>query len=767
VAVEVARLVAKLEADVRDFDRDMRKATKRLDGLEKSTRKAGGSMKKADGGIQRMTGSLKKMAAVAGVAFAAKKVLDFGRDAVRAASDLEESVNAVEVTFGEASAGILQLGEDAATSVGLANSEFNSLAVGFSAFVDKIDQGGGNVVGIMDDLTTRVADFASVMNLEVGEAGNIFRSALAGETEAIRRFGVDVSAAAVTTKALALGLGDSSGALSEQDKILARYQLVMEQTDKTAGDFANTSESLANQQRIFAAELENTKAEIGEALLPVMAELLQTARDLLPAFKQFAEGLAETFTNLGPVIQGVGFLIGKLGEVSSSATNAADEMRNPFSALGAFLAEALTQSPVTTFTKNLERTKSVIDGSISGSRAYAKSVRLINEAQGNNRKQAKAFSDGLKDISKAGGLTKTRIDELADAAELNDDQLKRLLLTSLQWAEANDQSGESILALRQAMTELVRSITDGEQAAIAMAEAMGFTLVPMDDVIGRTQDIRDAVLDGMIPALTEAEVAVEELTDAQKENIAKMEDARAATEDYRDALSDLVGTSERTFTDMASDVESFLTGFEKLPDRADITMEEFIHNFQERADEMTEFWTNLGTLVAMGNEALADELRRGGPEMAGLAADFVGDPIQAAIVNGMIAGAEGGLLQLLARLQGFVPPPLTFDARITTSEPGSIDPPPPPPPFRPGGGPGGTGLADGGPAVAGRPYIVGERGPELFTPRQSGTVTPNNQLSGSQYTFNQTFERVEGDNIDEDIQRGVLMAQLLEKAEAG
>lgn len=37
----------------------------------------------------------------------------------------------------------------------------------------------------------------------------------------------------------------------------------------------------------------------------------------------------------------------------------------------------------------------------------------------------------------------------------------------------------------------------------------------------------------------------------------------------------------------------------------------------------------------------------------------------------------------------------------------------------------GGGLAGGGPAQAGTPYLVGERGPELFVPRSAGTVVPN------------------------------------------
>jgi hypothetical protein len=41
-----------------------------------------------------------------------------------------------------------------------------------------------------------------------------------------------------------------------------------------------------------------------------------------------------------------------------------------------------------------------------------------------------------------------------------------------------------------------------------------------------------------------------------------------------------------------------------------------------------------------------------------------------------------------------------------------------------------TGRASGGPVTGGTSYIVGERGPELFTPNSSGMITPNNRLGG-------------------------------------
>jgi hypothetical protein len=40
------------------------------------------------------------------------------------------------------------------------------------------------------------------------------------------------------------------------------------------------------------------------------------------------------------------------------------------------------------------------------------------------------------------------------------------------------------------------------------------------------------------------------------------------------------------------------------------------------------------------------------------------------------------------------------------------------------------GFAAGGRPPVGKPSVVGEKGPELFVPRQAGTIIPNNQLSG-------------------------------------
>src|SRR5690606_9969958 len=59
--------------------------------------------------------------------------------------------------------------------------------------------------------------------------------------------------------------------------------LIYEQTSAAQGDFARTSDGLANQQRILDAQMENLKATIGQALLPVVLALVSTFNQLVQA----------------------------------------------------------------------------------------------------------------------------------------------------------------------------------------------------------------------------------------------------------------------------------------------------------------------------------------------------------------------------------------------------------------------------------------------------------------------------------------------------
>jgi len=75
---------------------------------------------------------------------------------------------------------------------------------------------------------------------------------------------------------------------------------------------------------------------------------------------------------------------------------------------------------------------------------------------------------------------------------------------------------------------------------------------------------------------------------------------------------------------------------------------------------------------------------------------------------------------------------------------------------------GGLFKADGGPVKAGGSYIVGERGPELFTPGSSGNITPNHQLGGS--TSVVVNVDASGSNVEGDEDRGRELGRLISVA---
>lgn len=228
----------------------------------------------------------------------------FGLDGIDLASDLNESFNATKVTFGaEVSAQITALGSDAATRLGLTSRAFNEIATQFSAFASTVRS--ENPASFIDELTTRGADFASVYNLEVNDALSLFQSGLAGETEPLRKFGLDLSAASVEAFAYANGIGVVGRELTEAEKVQARYGLLMAQTAATQGDFANTSDDLANQQRILAASYEEAQTKLGTALLPTMLLFTQLANDtLIPLLNDVVEKvgpqLATALTDAAP-----------------------------------------------------------------------------------------------------------------------------------------------------------------------------------------------------------------------------------------------------------------------------------------------------------------------------------------------------------------------------------------------------------------------------------------------------------------------------------
>ncbi|HEY7824651.1 MAG TPA: hypothetical protein VIG24_17550, partial [Acidimicrobiia bacterium] len=217
--------------------------------------------------------------------------------AIQAGSDLAESQSKVGQIFGETGDDIIAWSKTTAESLGVSQQGALDAASTFATFGKSAGLAGDDLGTFATDLTGMSSDLASFYNTSPEEAINAIGAALRGESEPIRKYGVLLDDATLKQRAMTEGIYDGTGALTPQQKVLAAQAEILAQTSDAQGDFARTSDGLANQQRIMQASLADTTAEIGTALLPVALELVNIFKDsVLPVI----QNVADFFTNLSP-----------------------------------------------------------------------------------------------------------------------------------------------------------------------------------------------------------------------------------------------------------------------------------------------------------------------------------------------------------------------------------------------------------------------------------------------------------------------------------
>ena len=232
---------------------------------------------------------------------------------VKAASDLEESAQAAEVTFKSAFEAVDQFANGAAGAFNLSRRAAFEYTAQLGGIFNASGLAAQASANMSIEATKLAADLASFKNLEIDVALQKIRAGLVGEVEPLRTVGVLLSAAAVEAKAMTLGLQDANGELSEGAKVQARFALITEQLSDAQGDVARTSESVANRTREMQKNMEDLRAEIGEQLLPVTSELLGKMNSLVTTMSETPDVAKTTAVSIG----GVALAITTLGLVAS------------------------------------------------------------------------------------------------------------------------------------------------------------------------------------------------------------------------------------------------------------------------------------------------------------------------------------------------------------------------------------------------------------------------------------------------------------------
>ena len=274
---EDGKVVYKIEGD-------NSQAMKALDEFEAEAKKTGDQFEDTvedtmDGAEKSVSGTAAKIAKAIGSAFVVKQVIEFGKAAIGVASDLNEVQNVVDTTFGDGSVKIDEWAKNAAEAFGESELQAKQFTSTLGAMFKSMGVGQADMEEMSMSLAGLAGDMASFYNLDPTEAFEKLRSGISGETEPLKQLGINMSVANLEAFALSEGITTAYNSMTQAEQATLRYQYIMSATADAQGDFADTSDSFANQQRILQLEIQTLAAEIGQDLMPVAQEILTIARD--------------------------------------------------------------------------------------------------------------------------------------------------------------------------------------------------------------------------------------------------------------------------------------------------------------------------------------------------------------------------------------------------------------------------------------------------------------------------------------------------------
>jgi hypothetical protein len=171
-------------------------------------------------------GNFSKKAALAFAAVAAAvgaMAIKIGTDAVKAASDLSETVSKVNVIFGDTAKDIERFAEGAASALGQTKQQALDAAATFATFGKAAGLSGQDLSKFSTEFVSLASDLASFNNTSPEQAINAIGSALRGEAEPLRQYGVLLDDASLRQANGLTAKGGLSEGLTNSEKAALKW----------------------------------------------------------------------------------------------------------------------------------------------------------------------------------------------------------------------------------------------------------------------------------------------------------------------------------------------------------------------------------------------------------------------------------------------------------------------------------------------------------------------------------------------------------------
>lgn len=248
-------------------------------------------------------GSLGKIASGIGIYFGLSELKNQVSTAINYASDLQEVQNVVDVAFGSSAKRIDEWANTTLEAFGINELSAKKYAGTMGAMLKSSGLAGDEVADMSMKISELAGDMASFYNLEGEDAFNKLRSGISGETEPLKALGINMSVANLEAYALSQGIETSFNKMSQAEQVMLRYNYLLQATGDAQGDFARTSDSFSNQQKLLAENWKAFTGELANGVLPTLAIGIAVLNKSI-------EFLSNNWSILFPIIAGVVGIMG-------------------------------------------------------------------------------------------------------------------------------------------------------------------------------------------------------------------------------------------------------------------------------------------------------------------------------------------------------------------------------------------------------------------------------------------------------------------------
>jgi len=594
-------------------DRDIKRAIKDLQSLQK------------DGGktSQSLGSSFKDIAAKAAlVGGAIAGVGAVINTFVQSASNLAESQSKVGVVFAENADEVMAWAKQSAVAFGQTEQQALEAAGTYGNLFQAFGLTRDAATEMSTTMVELAADLASFNNTSIDDAIEALRSGLSGETEPLKRFGIALNDSRMKAEAMALGIYEGTGALNAAQKAQAAYAVIMKDTTLAQGDFARTSDGLANQQRILEAQFGNLVAQLGTALLPAALAVVGALNTMIGSVTNVSKFIGENTRTVALATAGIialtaAMLANRIGGIAFAAQYAAHTVAMAAYSAGARIATLATTtltaamraipfalvitglialaSKLTDGAQEAAKLREEVYKTARANKDFDDSNGEVSRSTLNAAKQGRFYQSTQKDL-------KSAISGTVSAALNYGDTLPGVSDKTQELADTTNAATKSVYALLESVVNAARIQRDlaNTSGSVTSAIRQGLEAGPMlDSLLERIQQGYVRVEEGSKRAASGAKKANDELDKLSTKKQARLDalkeladTARTSMKEMRDSIYNTVsgwlniGTAAEAYAARQKAVSDTLTALEE--GRKQITKEataEQLADLQKLADE--------------------------------------------------------------------------------------------------------------------------------------------------------------------------------------